>query len=222
MNPAFTYYSTPYLSQFYQKLFFMFILGLHSVGCTSNDPCGEDEGDCDHEYHCKNNHTCGNDNCRSSVGLEPFYDCCYYEVEDICTTNHPCNIDEGDCDSHEVCQNNLVCGLDNCPESLGHDPDVDCCYKATVGDEDFCTTDNPCGPDEGDCDSNKECQTNHICDTVNSCLLSLGFDSEVNCCIIGCKSQQTISTVWPEFIPPIRKFFTKYTNFLYGKSFIPP
>ena len=86
----------------------------------------------------------------------------------------------------------LVCGLNNCPTALGYDPEVDCCYNATVGDEDFCTTDNPCGLNEGDCDSNNECQTNFLCDTANSCAASLGFASDVNCCFEGGKSHEMI------------------------------
>ena len=60
--------------------------------------------------------------------------------------------------------------------------------NVAFGDEDFCTTDNPCGVNEGDCDSNNECQTNLFCDTANSCPASLGFASDVNCCFSGCKS----------------------------------
>ena len=79
----------------------------------------------------------------------------------------------------------LVCGLNNCPASLVYAPEVDCCYNATGGDEHFCTIDNPCGVNEGDCDSNNECQTNLQCDTANSCPAYLGFATDVNCC---CKS----------------------------------
>ena len=81
-----------------------------------------------------------------------------------------------------------VCGLDNCPQSKGYSPEDDCCYGVFVGDDEFCTTDtNPCGVDEGDCDSNNECQTNLICDTANSCPAYLGFASDVNCCVEKCK-----------------------------------
>jgi len=37
--------------------------------------CGEDEGDCDHDYHCKAGLKCGNNNCPS--GFPWHYDCCY-------------------------------------------------------------------------------------------------------------------------------------------------
>ena len=152
------------------------------------EPCGEDQGDCDHDSHCKENHKCGAENCRSSLGFASFYDCCYSIEEDGCTIQIPCGDYQGDCDFDGQCLDGLVCGLNNCPESLGYDPEVDCCYSTTVGSEDFCTTDNPCDINEGHCDSNDECQTNLICDTANSCPAYLGFASDVNCCFVGCKS----------------------------------
>ena len=102
---------------------------------------------------------------------------------------HSCLENEGDCDSNEECQDGLACGSNNCPASLDFDSEMDCCYEASVGDDYFCTTVNPCGEDEGDCDSNNECQPDLICDTANSCPASLGFVSDVNCCFRGCKSQ---------------------------------
>ena len=110
--------------------------------------------------------------------------------DNYCTDENPCGTGEGDCDIHDECQDGLVCGLNNCPDSLGYHSEFDCCYNATVGDEDFCTTDNPCGLNEGDCDSDNECEANLVCNTTtNSCPASLGFASDVNCCsiIYGCK-----------------------------------
>ena len=120
--------------------------------------------------------------------IQPYYfsvNCSAANIGDIgfCNCNS-CGEDEGDCDSHNECQDGLVCGSNNCLASLGFDLEVDCCYDAIVGDDDFCTTNNPCGVDEGDCDSNNECKTNLICD---SCPVSLGFASEVDCCLGGSK-----------------------------------
>ena len=99
-------------------------------------------------------------------------------------------MDQGDCDSNFECLDGLDCGLNNCPDSLGYDSEVDCCYATFIGDEDFCTSDtNQCGVNEGDCDSNNECQTSLICDTTNSCPAYLGFASDANCCNVGCKTQ---------------------------------
>ena len=159
--------------------------------CTDINPCGEDEGDCDLDGHCKIGHKCGIDNCRSSLDFEKFYDCCYSIEEDFCTIESPCGADEGDCDSNVQCLEGLVCGLNNCPQSQGYSPEVDCCYAVFVGNDEFCTTDtNPCGVDEGDCDSNNECQTNLICDTANSCPAYLGFSADVNCCVSSGESFQ--------------------------------
>ena len=74
-----------------------------------------------------------------------------------------CIENDGDCDSDNQCQNGLVCGSKNCPVSLGFNSNTDCCYDAVVWDEDFCSLDNPCGSDEGDCDSNDECQDGLYC-----------------------------------------------------------
>ena len=104
--------------------------------------------------------------------------------EGFCTTENPCGVNEGDCDSNVECLEGLVCGFNNCPVSLGYDTELDCCYGAILGDDDFCTTNNPCGVHEGDCDSNNECKTNLIC---GSCPVSLGFASEVDCCLGGSK-----------------------------------
>ena len=105
---------------------------------------------------------------------------------DFCTSGNPCGTNQGDCDTHDECQLGLVCGSNNCPDSLGSNSEFDCCYEPAPGDVNFCTTDNPCGMNEGDCDSNNECQTNLICDTTNDCSGHLGFASDVNCCISGC------------------------------------
>ena len=58
-----------------------------------------------------------------------------------------CFENEGDCDFHYHCQNGLRCGSNNCPASLGFNSNTDCCYDAAVGDDDFCTIENPCNED---------------------------------------------------------------------------
>ena len=104
----------------------------------------------------------------------------------FCNCN-ACAENEGDCDIHDECQEGLVCGSKNCPASLGFASIVDCCYKPTLGDEYFCTTDNPCDVDEGNCDSHNECQTNLRCDIENGCSAYLGLASDINCCSTECK-----------------------------------
>ena len=165
----------------------------HFGDCTSSNPCGEDEGDCDHDEQCKENHKCGIDNCKNLLGFESFYDCCYDTEEGFCTLENLCDINQGDCDANDECSEGLVCGLNNCEGHLGYDAEVDCCYESFVGDEDFCALGIPCALDEGDCDSNEECEL--FCGS-NNCPQSLGFDSEVDCCF-----DMTTNTIISENYP---------------------
>ena len=110
--------------------------------------------------------------------------------DDFCTSEYPCVTDQGDCDIHDECQHGLFCGSNNCLDSLGFHSEFDCCYAPTIGDDHFCTNNNPCALDEGHCYSNNECQTNLLC--INSCPAHLGFATDVNCCSIGCKFYQII------------------------------
>ena len=160
----------------------------HDIGnfgnCTSNNACGEDEGDCDYDDQCKEGHKCGTNNCRSTLNFNSQFDCCDNVEEDFCTQENLCGVEQGDCDSNDMCLAGHICGLNNCQTSLGYDSEDDCCYvpsPSVVGDEDFCTTVIPCGVDEGDCDSHEECQENLICGSDN-CLNLLGFDQETDCC----------------------------------------
>ena len=60
-------------------------------------------------------------NCATeSIGDDKF---CY------CNT---CSENEGDCDSHDECQDGLKCGLKNCQSSLGFDSEVDCCFHGII------------------------------------------------------------------------------------------
>ena len=198
--------------QKYVRCIILIFLG-HFGDCTSNKPCGEDEGDCDLDNQCKKGFNCGTNNCRSSLGFEPFFDCCYGIEEDFCTLENPCSEDQGDCDSHAECQVNLRCGLNNCADSLGYDTEVDCCYKTITGDENFCTSDtNPCGINEGDCDSNNECQTSLVCDTTNSCPASVGFDADANCCRSNCKFQFIISMQFQDSLNSHSNILFRYTK----------
>ena len=54
------------------------------------------------------------------------------------------------------------------------------CATTSNGDDEFCNC-NTCSENEGDCDSQNECQSNHFCGS-NNCPASLGFASEVDCC----------------------------------------
>ena len=110
-------------------------------------------------------------------------DCAIVSIGEIgfCSCN-TCSENEGDCEFHDECQNGFFCIPGECPLSLGFKSFVDCCTQPVLGDEHFCAYGNPCGQDEGDCDSNSECQANLFCDVTISCPTYLGFASDVNCC----------------------------------------
>ena len=86
------------------------------------------EGDCDGEKECMEGLICGNDNCPTTFGFNPEIDCCLLPSLDLdCTSEIPCGQNEGDCNSHDECQDGLFCGSNNCPASLGFDSEIDCC-----------------------------------------------------------------------------------------------
>ena len=120
----------------------------------------------------------------SFVATNDVYIKCANE-NDFCTYENPCGTDQGDCDTHDECQNGLFCGSNNCPDSLAFHSEFDCCYAPAVGDEHFCTIENPCAVNKGDCDLHSECETNLFCDSSISCPIYLGFASDVNCCSSG-------------------------------------
>ena len=173
----------------------------HNLGnfgnCTSSHSCGEDEGDCDYDSQCKEGHICGVDNCRDLLGFHSQFDCCYSLEEDFCTVENLCDVYQGDCDSDADCLNGLVCGLNNCPN--GYDPEVDCCYQPIVGDNDFCALGIPCAVNEGDCDSDEECEIELFCGS-NNCPDSIELDLEVDCCF-ALTSNTIISPNYPKPYP---------------------
>ena len=156
--------------------------------CTSDDPCGLHEGDCDINEECLNGFACGSNNCPVGLGYSSDTDCCQGVSEGdehFCTTTNTCALNEGDCDASNECNIGLVCGMDNCNYDtfLGFSTLLDCCYNASIGDYQFCSSGIPCGINEGDCDSNNECQNGLACGNDN-CNYdpSLGFPSDLDCC----------------------------------------
>ena len=43
-----------------------------------------------------------------------------------------CSEMEGNCDAHDECLEDLFCGSNNCPASLGFDSEVDCCSSTQI------------------------------------------------------------------------------------------
>ena len=44
-----------------------------------------------------------------------------------CTSDSPCGVGEGDCDSDSDCAGDLTCGNDNCDPTYGAESWLDCC-----------------------------------------------------------------------------------------------
>ena len=65
------------------------------------------------------NDTYGNPECNPATWLK--YD------SSCCTTEKPCGIGEGDCDTHNQCAGDLECGIDNCGPDFPSN--YDCCKE---------------------------------------------------------------------------------------------
>ena len=50
------------------------------------------------------------------------------ETKDCCTIENPCKIDQGDCDHDAECEDDLVCGNNNCGDEFSWNS-ADCCEK---------------------------------------------------------------------------------------------
>jgi len=108
--------------------------GVDDNCCTKEDPCVENDGDCDYDDQCLGDLLCGEANCEwDHKGDDD--DCCFKEEgrckgEDngCCTSEHPCKEKDGDCDYNEDCEGDLICGNNNCAWG-DHD---DCCQKCTA------------------------------------------------------------------------------------------
>ena len=128
--------------------------------CTSENSCGIDQADCETHDECQEGLMCGSNNCPTSLGYPSEVDCCYQPMVGNCTGANPCEEHEGDCNSDDECQNGLSCGSNNCPESLGFESDINCCYvPESCGvlewkGDDYCDDENNnegCEWDGGDC-----------------------------------------------------------------------
>ena len=50
-----------------------------------------------------------------------------------------------------------------------------------LGASEYCTSNCPCGADEGHCQSHDQCLSDHVC-LLESCPTSLGFANTTSCC----------------------------------------
>ena len=46
-----------------------------------------------------------------------------------CSSSNQCLEGEGDCDDNVDCKGNLICGDNNCNQTLGFGSEFDCCYN---------------------------------------------------------------------------------------------
>ena len=60
-------------------------------------------------------------------------------------------------------------------------------YVKCESEDDFCTSENPCAQDQGDCDTNDECQDGLRCGT-NNCPITASMSTDMDCCSVhdGC------------------------------------
>ena len=91
-----------------------------------------------------------------------------------------------------------------CPNSEGYTWDWNF-YNSAIGDwdsannvlikcaneDDFCTSANPCGLNQGDCDLHDDCQTGLECGS-NNCPDSLGFEENEDCCVEASGSSRNV------------------------------
>lgn len=86
---------------------------------------------------------------------------------DYCLVCGPCVAGEGNCVEDVDCASGLSCAQGAGPE-FGFDRGVGVCTNRGVcelepGDPDYCIECGPCAYGDGDCDSNRECQTGLTC-----------------------------------------------------------
>ncbi len=110
----------------------------------------------------------------------------------FCSACGPCSQGEGDCDNDAECQTGLSCAQ-NVGADFGFPPAVDVCVDGggggggpstcpvPQGNGRFCTVCGPCGPGEGDCDNNAECQSGLTC--AQNVGADFGFPPAVDVCI---------------------------------------
>lgn len=101
--------------------------------CTYSNKCKKGDGKCQWNNQCEGNLICGRENCAWKNALGGHDDCCMEKPtmaarkkgDHGCTLHSQCQQYEGDCDWHEDCKGNLLCGQDNCEWGNGDD----CCME---------------------------------------------------------------------------------------------
>jgi len=110
---------------------------------------------------------------------------------DCCSSSNKCGEGGGDCDSDSHCKSGLVCGSNNCREFNSQaSKSADCCMKKGVSDcykgktdRDCCSSSNKCGVGGGDCDSDSDCKSGHVCGINNCRDYNKKADRTADCCM---------------------------------------
>ena len=233
--------------------------------CTSDDPCGLHEGDCDINEECLNGFACGSNNCQPGLGYSYDTDCCkdvsvsnstnfllkvccsalnittgIYSILDGNYTSGTGFVNEMDyyvSPTGEYALWHVISGFTylwvlgpiaeigglnvymytsvaekKCPNNEGYMLDwnswdgsswiaANDVYIKCANEDDFCTSANPCGLHQGDCDVHAECQTGLECGS-NNCPDSLGFDADEDCCVaVSSNSRKTNFEVASPIMP---------------------
>ena len=77
------------------------------------------------------------------------------------------------------------------------------------GHDNFCTFDQPCGIDQGDCDFDSQCSSGLKCGD-NNCPAALGFENGTDCCADPCSGFNMNNTTIKTFNYPYFYDFNYY------------
>ena len=166
--------------------------------CSVCGPCAEGAGDCDSDSECETGFVCV-DQVGPDFGFAWDVDVCLplseaecmekLGDEDYCEVCGPCEEGQGDCNSDDECVEGLFC-VNNVGDEYGFDVTVDVCLirgadecAGLAGDWDYCRFCGPCEENEGDCDSDAECQVGLTC--VDDIGEDFGLDPGVDICQVN-------------------------------------
>ena len=139
--------------------------------CTSANPCSFGKGDCNSNDECGGALICGANNCLNDFGFgDSGLDCCINDNAANIASNAAA-ISSNDADILSIATD--VAAATRCNGILNYD--ISCC-----------TSSNPCGINQGDCDYDSDCNGDLICGKDNCKDLWPGFgDAYADCCIDG-------------------------------------
>ena len=153
--------------------------------CTSANPCSFGEGDCNSNDECGGTLICGSNNCLNDFGFgDSGLDCCI-------------NDNEANIANNAAAISSNAAGISNNAAAISsNDADISSieddlaaatrCTGILNYDSSCCTSSNPCGINQGDCDSDSDCNGDLICGKDNCIDLWPSFgDVYADCCIEG-------------------------------------